>query len=361
MSDLKEEAVSDKRKTIAMMLKGAAEGEGNTESTEVHTANDKTSNQSRATMNDGTQPSTSPDPCDPPSKRSRTEPPNSDAAATPALSKSASKKIARQLRIKEKHALKKLRVKEERAARAAASGRDMEAERRVVAERTAEGSGKLRRLEAETARFAEAKNRFGVCVDCYYGMDAWDGGSMTLKEVNSLSQQVMYCYSANRKSERPIRLSASSLRAGTTVYDNLNKLEGFPERWRPRAFSYGSGDIDDDMLKLHEKESLVYLTSDSKNVLTEMDDSKVYVIGGIVDRNRLRRAAISRAEALGVAHARLPIQENVDFNATKVLTVNHVFEILEKVGRYGNDWKKALLEVLPARKEVKEKDGEMGD
>lgn len=58
-----------------------------------------------------------------------------------------------------------------------------------------------------------------------------------------------------------------------------------------------------------DKTKLVYLTSDSGNVLEALEDDKVYVIGGIVDRNRLERAAISRAEELGIATAKLPITD----------------------------------------------------
>ena len=101
-----------------------------------------------------------------------------------------------------------------------------------------------------------------------------------------------------------------------------------------------------------EKEKIVYLTSDSETVLNELDNSKIYVIGGIVDRNRLKRAAINKADELGVHTARLPIDEHLKLCATKVLTCNHVFEILQKYKDH-KDWKKALLEVLPARKDAK--------
>ncbi len=48
---------------------------------------------------------------------------------------------------------------------------------------------------------------------------------MTTKEIGSLSNQIPYCYSANKKSSHPsLHLSVSSS-AGQT-YENLSRVEG---------------------------------------------------------------------------------------------------------------------------------------
>ena len=108
----------------------------------------------------------------------------------------------------------------------------------------------------------------------------------------------------------------------------------------------------------------VYLTGDSANVLTTLDDNATYIIGGIVDRNRLKFAAVERAESinaaapgLNVTTARLPLEEHVDLKgSTRILTCNHVFEILQRYRENGyDDWKKAIMAVLPCRKDVEEK------
>ena len=56
-----------------------------------------------------------------------------------------------------------------------------------------------------------------------------------------------------------------------------------------------------------KKEKIVYLTADSPNTLTTLDEDKVYVIGGIVDRNRHVKLTFNKAEKQGISHARLPI------------------------------------------------------
>ncbi|CAI5682295.1 unnamed protein product [Oreochromis niloticus] len=99
------------------------------------------------------------------------------------------------------------------------------------------------------------------------------------------------------------------------------------------------------------QEELVYLTSDSPNVLTELDPRKAYVIGGLVDHNHHKGVTFERAKELGISHAQLPLSSFVKMNSRKVLAVNHVFEIILAYLEKGS-WQEAFFTVLPQRKGV---------
>ena len=92
-------------------------------------------------------------------------------------------------------------------------------------------------------------------------------------------------------------------------------------------------------------------------VLTELENDKFYVIGGLVDHNSQKGLCHREATALGIQTARLPIDEFIHLNSRKVLTVNHVFEILAAVSE-GKGWKEALLGTIPERKGVSAKEVE---
>lgn len=274
------------------------------------------------------------------------------------LSKSQMKK---KRRLEHKMAIKKRRKQQERetkAARAAAQGRDVEAERREQERRAREGVGKKRRDKRWAQRLAAAANKFQVCVDCAFE------SSLTVKEINSLALQLRYCYATNRRVDVPCLLAATSV-AGQTL-GHLENVSGFAE-WGTRGFTVTEKPLEE--YYAERKSDLVYLTSDSDNVLKNLENDKIYIIGGIVDRNRLKRAALGRAETLQISTAKLPLDEHLQkMESTRVLTCNHVFDILMHF-REHRSWEQALISVLPDRKGAKlasqgsggPEDGKRGD
>ena len=54
---------------------------------------------------------------------------------------------------------------------------------------------------------------------------------------------------------------------------------------------------------------LVYLSPDADEVLDTIDTSKVYVIGGLVDRSIAKNQSLNRAMALDIQCVRLPLAE----------------------------------------------------
>ena len=89
-------------------------------------------------------------------------------------------------------------------------------------------------------------------------------------------------------------------------------------------------------------------------VLEEIDERHLYVIGGICDRDRERNMTQTKSQQLGLASRRLPIDEFVSLDGSKILTINAVFSILCTFRETGS-WATAFKENLPARVLVKVK------
>jgi tRNA (guanine9-N1)-methyltransferase len=266
-----------------------------------------------------------------------------------AMSKKAIKRLIKIEKVKEYRKRKKEMEKEIKRSKALAVESNLENERIATsvddrARASAGGEGRINRENRWNDKFKDVNASFSVCIDCAYD------DLMTEKEIKSLAQQIRYCYAQNKRSSHPCRFIVSNL--GGKTLEQLQKESGFPNHWKSRGFECSEKSLRETFPNVHSQ--LVYLTSDSDNVLEQLSDDTVYVIGGIVDRNRLKRVAITQAERLGLKTAKLPIDENVKLSATKVLTCNHVFQILLKYREHGNVWKKALVEVLPQRKNIEE-------
>ena len=200
-----------------------------------------------------------------------------------------------------------------------------------------------------------------VWLDCQ-----WEA-AMVETEVQSLSKQIKFLYADNMHAQHPMRIALTSYGYGSAedetgdvagqsqaagvsvgadlaasevhaprLYKYMARIEGF-ERWLMYRYSLHYRDVfaarSSAASSTHSATpaSLVYLTAESPNLLTRLQSDAVYVIGALVDHNRLPGMCHSVAALAGVATARLPILEcmRVEQGSRRtVITVNQVFDCL---------------------------------
>jgi len=162
---------------------------------------------------------------------------------------------------------------------------------------------------------------------------------MSPKDIHKGINQLCRCYAVNRRSGNPVQFYVTSFSGASC--DVMKKNNGY-ENWDVN-FSK------DHYLTLFNNEDIVYLTSESDNVITELNEDKAYVIGGLVDHNAHKGLTLNLAIENNLAHGRLPIDLHIEMKTRQVLTVDHVFHILLLVAN-GTSWKDAFLRVIPQRK-----------
>lgn len=120
----------------------------------------------------------------------------------------------------------------------------------------------------------------------------------------------MYCYAVNGRSATPAHLwlTGCSGEMGTQV----QRIPGF-DKWiiEKEAKSYLEAFADC-------KENLVYLTADAETVLDDLDMSKIFIIGGLVDRNRWKGITQKKAVDQGIQSAKLPIGNYLKMSSSQV-------------------------------------------
>ena len=166
---------------------------------------------------------------------------------------------------------------------------------------------------------------------------------LTTKELRSLANQILHLYGAQRRAAKPLDLHITNVVG--RMKEALQAHNGF-EKWDLQFHS-------EHFLELFLEKDIIYFSPDAEEVCKELEKDKVYIIGGIVDRDRLKGVTVDQATELGIKCVRLPINEcglieEGNF-PKKSLNVNHVYEILLGYSEFGN-WKDALGPVLPTRK-----------
>ena len=207
---------------------------------------------------------------------------------------------------------------------------------------------------------------FTLVIDC--GFDEL----MIEKEINSLSSQITRCYSEIRRAQFRPQVAVTSfggrlkdrfesvLRGDYTSWRDIHFLEDSYEKAVPLAKDWVSGvkikSLPEPMKSSEENKSesgrVVYLTGDSPNVLDRIKPDDVYIVGGLVDRNRHKGICYKRAMDIGMETAKLPIADYLEMSSRTILATNHVVEIMLRWLELG-DWGQAFLSVIPQRKGMK--------
>lgn len=211
-----------------------------------------------------------------------------------------------------------------------------------------------------------------VVVDCSFD------DLMTAGERVSITQQLVRCYASVRRAAVPLRLYLTSmdearlqaLRAitgsahwgiGTTMQPFEAVFCGITDAASSAAGSgsaaAGSSEVATRVgcLELPRaadgvgKMKVVYLSADSATEIDALDSGTTYVVGGIVDRNRFKGLTESKARALGIATARLPLEHHLKLLGAWALTTCHVVAILQHWCDSRN-WGAACAAAVPARK-----------
>ncbi|KAK9084604.1 hypothetical protein Sjap_025015 [Stephania japonica] len=267
----------------------------------------------------------------------------------PPLSKSAQKKLLKQQRLETKKAERKAAIKEHKQ-------RELQRRRREWAEKMSslpeEEQSKLlegRRLAREERMAQRAKER-GLKIERLARarelgqkivVDLEFSDHMTGSEIHSLAQQIMYCYAVNGRTTSPAHLWLLGCKG--EIGTQLQRVPGF-DKWMIEKDDKSYIEVLQD-----QTENLVYLTADAETVLDELDPKSIYIIGGLVDRNRWKGITMKKANEQGIQTARLPIGSFLKMSSSQVLTVNQVFEILIKYLET-KDWKTSFFQVIPSRK-----------
>ncbi|KAH7105531.1 guanine-1-methyltransferase-domain-containing protein [Auriculariales sp. MPI-PUGE-AT-0066] len=262
------------------------------------------------------------------------------------MSKSRVKKLARQERLKSQHAERKAAKKAQRA--------DIKAKR---------DAGELPpdALPPRKKRKTGPPGKptpFNARVVIDLGFD----DLMSEKECVSLTSQLAYSFSANRRSLNPIsHLLFTSLNGKT--FTRLESLANAAyKRWartewwtEPLEHLWTDDAPDAEPRKTRAaKETVVYLTGDAEDDIMELKEGETYIIGGLCDHNRYKAYCYKKAQSLGIRTARLPIGKFVaNMPTRKILTVNQCYDILLKWLEH-RDWERAFYAVIPARKFNKE-------
>jgi len=159
-----------------------------------------------------------------------------------------------------------------------------------------------------------------------------------LSEIRSVETQLRLTYLTLKRAPDPVALHLTSVTG--FLQDSLRKQGA--DNWHVHKH-------EDSVLDNFAREELVYLSPDAKEVLETLDPTKVYVIGGIVDKCIRKYMTARKANDNNIVSYRLPVREVIPSCPNVVLNIDQVFNAL-CIYNHTKCWEKAILGAVPSRK-----------
>lgn len=166
---------------------------------------------------------------------------------------------------------------------------------------------------------------------------------MKPKELQNAVSQLLESEGWNRRDVDPFHIYFCNLKTDGAYYRELVKRYG--EKWNKLLLTA----TEKSHVDLFPKDSIIYLTADSPNVMTTFKHDKIYIVGSFVDKNMQPGASLAKAKRLKLATECLPLDKYLQWDTgTKNLTLDQMIRILLCLKNTGS-WEEAL-KFVPRRK-----------
>ncbi|XP_008564929.1 PREDICTED: mitochondrial ribonuclease P protein 1 [Galeopterus variegatus] len=166
---------------------------------------------------------------------------------------------------------------------------------------------------------------------------------MKRQELHNTVSQLLESEGWNRRNVDPFHIYFCNLKVDGVYYRELAKRYG--EKWDKLLITT----TEKSHVDLFPKDSIIYLTADSPNVMTTFKHDKIYVVGSFVDKNMQPGTSLANAKRLKLATECLPLDKYLQWDiGNKNLTLDQMMRILLCLKNNGS-WEEALT-FVPRRK-----------
>ncbi|CAF0732467.1 unnamed protein product [Adineta steineri] len=184
----------------------------------------------------------------------------------------------------------------------------------------------LQRQVRQAKLFVAARFADYIIIDCSFSNEYNDNEILLENYYERLQLKIHSCFTSLHRYHSPSFVTLCN------VYSNKkDKFLRNSPYCHATSLSY---------LDLFPREQLVYLSPDSPNIMNKYEHNVIYILGGIFQKTKNERLTLEKADNEQIRHQSLPLQQylRLSSNASAVLSLNQVYNILMTLKHNNNNW-----------------------